>query len=142
MEANKELTAKHKIFCNEYLRNGFNATQAAIKAGYSENTARQTGYDILTYPYIRDYIDKRVDFMLADKQELTKQWIDECKRYAFMSADVMEIEQVRASDKKGFMDLLGKYLTLFTEKKDIKHTTLDANGNEIGMNININFTGE
>lgn len=120
--ADKELTPKHKAFCLEYLRNGFNATQAAITAGYSEDTARQTGYEILTYPYIRLFIDKSVDNMLANKKELTKQLIDEMKKYAFMSDSQMELLQVRPSDKRGYVEMLCKYLTLFTEKKEIEHS--------------------
>ena len=38
--AEKKLTAKQQRFCDEYLID-LNATQAAIRAGYSEKTARQ-----------------------------------------------------------------------------------------------------
>ena len=34
-----KLTPKQKAFVREYKKNGGNGTQAAIKAGYSENTA-------------------------------------------------------------------------------------------------------
>ena len=36
------MTAKQKRFCDEYLID-LNATQAAIRAGYSKRTARQIG---------------------------------------------------------------------------------------------------
>jgi hypothetical protein len=52
-----------------------------------------------------------------------------------------ETDKYRANDKTKALELLGKYLTLFTEKKEVKHTTLDDDGNEIGMDINISFTG-
>lgn len=32
----KKLTPKQRIFCNEYLSNGYNGTQAAVKAGYKK----------------------------------------------------------------------------------------------------------
>jgi phage terminase small subunit len=41
------LTNKRLAFVNEYLRD-FNATQAAIRAGYSPNTARSQGQRLLT----------------------------------------------------------------------------------------------
>jgi phage terminase small subunit len=45
---NKPLTNKEERFCYEYLANGFNATKACIKAGYSEKTARSIGNHLLT----------------------------------------------------------------------------------------------
>lgn len=45
------LTAKQARFVAEYLVD-LNATQAAIRAGYSEKTARSIGYENLTKPHI------------------------------------------------------------------------------------------
>lgn len=53
------LTDKQKRFCDEYLCD-MNATQAAIRAGYSKKTAYRTGCDNLKKPQIRAYIDKRM----------------------------------------------------------------------------------
>lgn len=53
-----KLTKKQDAFVKEYLLNGFNATQAAIKAGYSEDTARNIGAENLTKPYIKVLIEK------------------------------------------------------------------------------------
>ncbi len=52
--ANK-LTAKQEKFCQEYLVD-FNATQAAIRAGYSEKTAGVIGDENLKKPYIAEFI--------------------------------------------------------------------------------------
>ena len=52
------LTDKQKRFCDEYLID-LNATQAAIRAGYSEKTAYRTGADNLRKPQIEEYIAKR-----------------------------------------------------------------------------------
>lgn len=49
---------KQKKFCDYYLESG-NATEAAIKAGYSKKTARQTGSENLSKPYIKAYIEQR-----------------------------------------------------------------------------------
>lgn len=56
---NDELTDKQRLFCDEYLID-FNATQAAIRAGYSEKTAYRTGADNLKKPQIQTYIEKRM----------------------------------------------------------------------------------
>jgi len=52
-----KLTAKQKTFVNEYLVD-LNATQAAIRAGYSEKTAYRTGADNLRKPQIQIYIQE------------------------------------------------------------------------------------
>ena len=49
MEAVKKLTDKQRRFVEEYLVD-LNATQAAIRAGYSKRTARQTGAENLSKP--------------------------------------------------------------------------------------------
>lgn len=60
------LTKKQKLFCEEYLID-LNATQAAIRAGYSVNSAREIGSENLTKPDIRAYIDKA----LAERSKRT-----------------------------------------------------------------------
>lgn len=47
-----KLTTKQDAFVKAYLLNGGNATQAAIKAGYSPNTACEMGSENLTKPKI------------------------------------------------------------------------------------------
>ena len=49
------LTDKQEMFCREYLID-LNATQAAIRAGYSKNTARAAGCENLTKPNIQNRI--------------------------------------------------------------------------------------
>lgn len=55
-----KLTPKQQRFCDEYLID-CNATQAAIRAGYSKRTAYRTGCDNLKLPHIRAYIDERME---------------------------------------------------------------------------------
>lgn len=45
-----ELTDKQRLFCIYYMQS-FNATQSAIKAGYSRETAKEIGYENLTKPH-------------------------------------------------------------------------------------------
>lgn len=51
------LTDKQRRFCEEYVVD-WNATRAAIAAGYSKKTARQIATENLSKPYIREYIDE------------------------------------------------------------------------------------
>lgn len=50
-----KLTPKQKRFCEEYLID-LNGSKAAIRAGYSKESARQIAYDNFTKHYINDYI--------------------------------------------------------------------------------------
>lgn len=54
-----KLTEKQKRFADEYIKSG-NATQAAIKAGYSKKTARTIAQQNLTKLDIKNYIDERM----------------------------------------------------------------------------------
>jgi phage terminase small subunit len=65
------LTPKIQRFCEEYLID-MNATQAAKRAGYSEKTAHQSGYELLKKPEIKEYISKRVAESAMDKEEALK----------------------------------------------------------------------
>ena len=56
MEKKRKLTDKEKRFCEEYVVE-WNGTQSAIKAGYSVKSARVMAHELLTKPYIREYID-------------------------------------------------------------------------------------
>jgi phage terminase small subunit len=51
------LTDKQEMFCREYLID-LNATQAAIRAGYSEKTARASGSENLSKPDIQERISE------------------------------------------------------------------------------------
>lgn len=54
------LTAKQQRFVDEYLKD-LNATQAAIRAGYSKNTADQQASRLLTNVKVRAYLAERQD---------------------------------------------------------------------------------
>lgn len=55
--AARDLTPKQQVFVEEYLVD-MNATQAALRAGYSKKTAYRTGADNLRKPQIADAIAK------------------------------------------------------------------------------------
>lgn len=70
-----KLTAKQKRFCDEYLID-LNATQAAIRAGYSKKTARAIANENLTKPAIKEYINQRMEEkekeLIAEQDEVMK----------------------------------------------------------------------
>ncbi|WP_204123129.1 terminase small subunit [Lacticaseibacillus mingshuiensis] len=67
------LTVKQQKFADEFIISG-NATQAAIKAGYSKQSARKIGNENQTKPDIRAYIDAKrkeiSDSKTADQKEV------------------------------------------------------------------------
>jgi phage terminase small subunit len=72
----KPLTAKQEAFVQEYCSNGYNGTQAAIKAGYSVNTAKNIACENLSKPYIKARID-------AYKAELSREHgytVEQCQK--------------------------------------------------------------
>ncbi|MGG7215363.1 terminase small subunit [Clostridium nigeriense] len=55
----KKLTPKQKAFADYYIENGGNATQAAIKAGYSKKYANTNANKLLQNTTISKYIEER-----------------------------------------------------------------------------------
>lgn len=77
-----KLTAKQEKFCNEYLID-LNATQAAIRAGYSEKTAAVIAAENLTKPNISQYIQEARQ-KSAEKAEISREKvINEYAKLAF-----------------------------------------------------------
>ena len=66
------MTPRQRKFCDEYLISG-NATDAAIKAGYSPKTAKQTGSENLAKPDLKAYIETELEKLhsakIADAEE-------------------------------------------------------------------------
>lgn len=60
------LTPKQQAFADYYIECG-NATEAAKRAGYSEDTARQIGAENLTKPSISAYIAERMEQIKGER---------------------------------------------------------------------------
>lgn len=69
----KELTAKQQRFVEEYLLD-LNATQAAIRAGYSAKTAYSIGEENLKKPEIQAAIDRRKSAR-SQKTQIDNEWV-------------------------------------------------------------------
>jgi len=81
---------KHETFAQEYMIDLI-ATQAAIRAGYSSNSAGELGYQLLQKPSIR----ARIDELLAERSRRTgvnaDRVVRELARVAFVNApDVID----------------------------------------------------
>jgi phage terminase small subunit len=106
-----KLTPKQKAFVREYKKNGGNGTQAAINAGYSEESARAISSENLTKPYIQEAL-KQEEKKLQEKYEYT---IDDMVRELDDVKMKADAEQNRQAQIKA-IELKGKAFGLFVEK--------------------------
>ena len=125
--AEKKLTAKQQRFCDEYLID-LNATQAAIRAGYSKKTAYSIGNENLKKPEISAYIEKRMAEkeaeLIADSDEVMKYLTSVLRgnsKSSVLARDDVGADRVleKPPDEKERLkaaELLGKAHMLFTEK--------------------------
>lgn len=109
------LTPRQQAFCDYYIELG-NATEAAIKAGYSKKTAKQIATENLSKPYLKQYIDDRMK--VAEAKRIASG--DEVLQYltAVMRGEVKDQFDLDASlqDRTKAAELLGKRHRLFTDK--------------------------
>ena len=123
-------------FVDEYIISG-NATQAAIKAGYSKKTANRIATENLSKPVIKTAIDKRNAEIQSEKtmdmQEVMELLAsiargETTEETVTNKGDVIETA-TRNSDKLKALELIGKRFGAWTDKKEISGN-LDI---EIGM---------
>ena len=113
MMAEIKLTPKQKAFVREYKKNGGNGTQAAIKAGYSENTADVIATENLRKPSIRKALEIE-EKKLQEKYEYT---IDDMVRELDDVKLKADAEQNRQAQIKA-IELKGKAFGLFVDKQE------------------------
>ena len=91
------LTEKQRRFCDEYLID-LNATQAAIRAGYSPKTAAAIAAENLTKPKVTENIKKRMD----EKEDALIAKQDEVRKYltAVMRREMKEFVVVTCMEEK------------------------------------------
>lgn len=92
------LTNKQSAFVSEYLID-FNATQAAIRAGYSENTARAIGHENLTKPDIEKEIKKHVSECAMSADEALVRLAEQARAdYSMYISDDGHVDLLRMID--------------------------------------------
>jgi len=113
--ADKKLTDKQRVFCQEYIRD-WNGTRAAIAAGYSENSAKEIASENLTKPNIAAYIEE-IQQDIAKQAGLSKLGVlEELK--TILEED--NPEKVTAANKLKALEIINKMLSFNDpEKKDI-----------------------
>jgi len=79
-----KLTRKQQKFVDEYMID-LNATQAAIRAGYSAKTARETGRENLTKPVIKSAIEEAQKEARKLAKVKLERILEEYKAIAFSS---------------------------------------------------------
>ncbi|MEK1450074.1 terminase small subunit [Limosilactobacillus fermentum] len=125
----KKLTLKQQRFVDEYIISG-NATQAAIKAGYSKKTANRIATENLSKPVIKTAIDQRNAEIQSEKtmdmQEVMELLAsiargETTEETVTNKGDVIETA-TRNSDKLKALELIGKRFGAWTDKKEISGT--------------------
>ncbi|MCD8286485.1 MAG: terminase small subunit [Clostridia bacterium] len=113
------MTEKQKKFCDYYIELD-NATQAAIRAGYSKKTAKSQGSENLTKPDIAEYIDLRLKSMESDRIAGAEEVLEYFTRV--MRGEEKDQFGLDASltDRNKAGELLGKKYKLFTDKQEIE----------------------
>lgn len=127
------MSLKQQRFADEYIISG-NATQAAVKAGYSPKYANTNASKLLQNTTIKSYIDERLAQLASDKvatQEevltyLTSVMRGETQEQTLCSIgelgqEVIDID-VGAKDRIKAAELLGKRFRMWTEKVETDTT--------------------
>ena len=146
-----KLTKKQEMFVEEYIID-LNATQAAIRAGYSKKTAGQIGEQNLKKLEIQQVINEK----LAEKKEklimkqdeilerLTQQGRREATDYQVVitekpvtneKGDVVAIEKLpeivevptQNKDVIKALETLGKYYVMWTDKQEVTQRNIEIN---------------
>lgn len=132
------MTLKQQRFCDEYLID-LNATQAAIRAGYSPKRASEQAYQLLHKTTVKEYIEQRMaekeKELIADQDEVLK-YLTKVLRgtsyAAVLARDEVGADRViqKAPDEKERLkaaELLGRRYGLYTDRVE----------QEIDMDLNI-----
>lgn len=92
-----KLTPKQQRFVEEYLVD-LNATQAAIRAGYSPKTAKDIGCENLAKPNIKSYIDRAIAIRSRRTGVNQDRIINELAKIAFVNpTDVINMDEATIS---------------------------------------------
>ncbi len=124
------MTPKQKRFCDEYLTD-LNATQAAVRAGYSLRTAYSQGQRMLKNVEIKSYIEEQLakihDEKTASVQEIVEyltlvlrgEMTEQTLRMVGDGVQTIDSIDVPARERLKAAELLGKYYAMFTDRTKI-----------------------
>ncbi len=138
------LRPKQRMFIAEYLID-LNATQAAIRAGYSKRTAHVIGPENLEKPVIQVALREAINKQ-EQRTEITSDYVinslkhiaDRCMQAVpVLDREGKETGEFRfdSSGANKALELLGKHKKLFTDKLDLSN----EDGSLTGVNIQVVF---
>lgn len=147
-----KLTDKQTAFVREYLVD-LNATQAAIRAGYSERTASRIGPQLLGKTCVREAIEK-AQAKRARRVEVTQDYVlsnlVEVVERTMQRAPVTDRKGEQVTDEEGravwtfdakganrALELLGKHLGIFMDK--LKAEVSGPDGGPVASEIVVRF---
>lgn len=125
------MNAKQRRFCDEYLID-CNATQAAIRAGYSKKTAKQIGQENLTKPDLKSYIDEQLEILhnqkTADAQEVLEyltsimrgEHTEQTLKLVGEGVQTITEIDVAAKERLKAAELIGKRYGIWKDNVDVK----------------------
>lgn len=116
-----KLTAKQQRFCDEYLID-LNATQAAIRAGYSPKTAEQLAYQLLQKTSVQNHISE-LQKKREERTEITQDSVlHELALIAFAKAS----DYARVVEKDAMVEVDGNMVPVLDEDgKQVKYRTVE-----------------
>ena len=127
-----KLTWKESKFLDEYMKD-YNGAGAARRAGYSEDTARQIAYEILTKPYIKEELKKRFEAGRMSTEEIVARIegmvegriptkVVKAPSHVYGKDPVIAREEY---DTQGAVRDLGKVYALFVDKQIVENIGLE-----------------
>lgn len=119
------LTRKQELFVEEYLTT-FNATQAAIAAGYSQKTARAIGAENLTKPDIATVISQRLRETAMGADEVMMRLAEHARGNLgdFLSTTPDGEIQLNLDNPKASTRLIKEVTQRRTVREDVEETVL------------------
>ncbi|WP_318652381.1 terminase small subunit [Paenibacillus lycopersici] len=136
-----KLTEKQKQFADFYLETG-NATEAAVRAGYSEKTARVIGQENLLKPAIKTYIDAAIaekDEKRIAKQDEVLEFLTNVLRGQVkeqfplgmgMGEQSLVKKELDGKDRLRAAELLGKRYSMWVDKQQVEGQVVVFKGEE------------
>lgn len=124
------MNARQKKFCDEYLID-CNATQAAIRAGYSPKTAYSIGEENLKKPELKTYIEQQLERIhnekTADAQEVLEyltavmrgQHTEQTLQLIGEGVQTITDIDVSAKERIKAAELIGKRYGMFKDNLDV-----------------------
>lgn len=128
-----KLTAKQEMFCHEYLID-LNATQAAIRAGYSKKTAYIIGFENLRKPKLSKYITE-LKTKRIEKATIDAAWV-------LNKAVALHDSCVEAKDNSNAarsLEIVGKHIDILAFDTTVRHTGPEGGPVEVDLSLRVHW---